>query len=91
MIIPAGEMGQIVKEGKIVERQYQPFDTDKTDYCWKHSIELTSDWKNPNEEDKKKLEKIRLIPAETTEKDGKVDKFRICKKCWNKVEYTKPI
>lgn len=88
-IIPAGEIGQIVKEGKLIEKQYQPFDTDKIDYCWRHSITLHSDWKNPSEEDQKKLNKVKLQPAITVNKDGSLHKFRWCPKCYQQVEYTK--
>lgn len=89
MIISAGEIGQVVKDGK-VERQYKPFDTDTIDYCWNHSPTLTSDWRNPNDEDKKKLDEIRLKQVECTNKDGSKYKVRFCPKCKQVVQYTVP-
>lgn len=89
MIIQGGESGQVAKNGKLLEKQYQTVDTDNLEYCWKHPITLTSDWKNPNEWDKKKLDKIKLLPREIVEKDGTVNKFRICPSCWLIVPYTK--
>lgn len=87
-LIPAGEIGQIVKNGKITERQYQTVNTDTLDFCWRHNIILTSDWKNPNEEDKKKLEKIRLVKYQIKEKDGTFTKLRYCPECYQTVQYT---
>ena len=87
MFVIGGEIGQVVKGGK-VEKQYQKIDTDTLDFCWLHNITLTSDWKNPNEEDKKKLEKIRLIERESKGKDGDIIKFRMCPKCYLIVKYT---
>lgn len=89
MIISGGEIGQVVKEGK-VEKQYQAVNTDTIDYCWNHSPTLTSDWKNPNDEDKKKLEEIRLKVIECTNKDGSKYKVRFCSKCKQVVQYTVP-
>lgn len=90
MLIAGGEIGQIVKNGKVTERQYQKVDTDSLIYCWRHPITLTSDWKNPSPEDQKKLDKIRLVEGETKNKDGTWTKFRWCRKCGNTVYYTKP-
>jgi hypothetical protein len=90
MIIPAYQSGEVAEGGKIVSKQYQPIDTDTLEYCWRHSLELTSDWKNPNKEDKKKLDKIKLKEGEITEKDGTIKKFRFCPACFQHVEYTKP-
>ncbi len=88
MIIPGGLVGQIVEKGKLKENQYQPVNTDSLEYCWLHNLTLTSDWKHPNAEDKKKLDKIRLVEAETIEPDGTSKKFRYCQKCGNTVYYT---
>lgn len=89
MIIPGGQIGEIVEEGRVQEKQYQPVDTDGLEYCWRHPITLTSDWKNPNPEDKTKLDKIRLVEGQTKEKDGSRKKFRYCPKCFQTVYYTK--
>ena len=87
-IVQGGQIGEIVKNGKGI-KQYQAINTDDLEYCWRHPITLTSDWKNPNKEDKKKLDKIRLKESFTKEKDGKLHKFRFCPKCWQMVEWTK--
>jgi hypothetical protein len=89
MIIPGGETGEVVDKGKIVRKEYQKVDTDTLEYCWLHNLELTSDWKNPNEEDKKKLDQIRLKAGEVTDKKGNIKKFRFCPKCMQTIEYTK--
>jgi len=90
MIIKGGQTGETVENGKILAKQYQPIDTDTLEYCWKHpNTTLTSDWKNPNPEDKKKLDKIKLEHREMKEKDGTISKFRICPKCYNFISYTK--
>jgi hypothetical protein len=88
MIIPTHQIGEVAKDGQIVEKQYKAFNTDTVDFCWLHNLTLTSDWKNPNEEDKKKLEKVRLEPCEVTERDGSVTKFRRCIKCGQIVRWT---
>jgi hypothetical protein len=87
-IIQGGEVGQIVNNGKVT-KQYEAINTDSLEYCWRHQLRLTSDWKNPSEEDKKKLEAIRLIPGEVKDKEGNVKKFRFCPKCYQVVNYTK--
>lgn len=89
MIIAGGEIGNIVKNGKVTERQYQSVNTDTLEYCWRHHPTLTSDWKNPSPEDKKKLDKIRLKDYEVWDKD-KLVKARFCPKCFQTVFYTKP-
>jgi hypothetical protein len=90
MIVAGGEIGQVVENGKVT-KQYQALDTDMFDYCWNHSPTLTSDWNNPNEEDKKKLNEIKLKVIECTNKDGTKYKVRFCPKCKQVVQYTKPI
>jgi hypothetical protein len=89
MIVQGGQIGQIVRKGEKVENQYQAINTDDLEYCWRHNIYLNSDWRNPNKEDQKKLDKIRLMPSETKDKDGKIHKARYCKKCFQQVEWTK--
>ena len=37
MIIPGGQIGEVVKNGKGI-KQYQAVDTDKIEYCWKHNF-----------------------------------------------------
>ncbi len=89
MIVPGGQVGELASKGKAVEKQYQAVNTDTLEYCWLHNLTLTSDWKNPSPEDKKKLDKIKLKDAQFTEKDGKIHKFRVCPKCGQIVEWTK--
>jgi hypothetical protein len=94
--VPGGQIGEIADKGKVLEKQYQPVDTDVLKYCWRHSIELTSDWQNPSPEDAKKLAKIKLKEGQVTEieadtKKVKIIKFRFCPKCFITVAYTKPI
>jgi len=89
MLIPGGQIGERASKGRITEKQYQAVNTDKLDYCWRHPITLTSDWKNPSPEDKKQLEEIRLKETEVKNKDGSITKSRFCPKCFVSVPYTK--
>jgi hypothetical protein len=89
MLIPGGQIGEIVKDGVIQEKQYEAVNTDTLEYCWLHPYTLTSDWRNPNAEDKKKLDKIRLKEGKIYKEDGSVKKFRYCPKCQQVVWYTK--
>ena len=91
MIIPGGQIGEIASKGRVAEKQYQAVDTDTLSYCWRHNLTLTSDWKNPNKEDQKQLDKIRLVEGETKNKDGTWTRFRWCRKCGNLIYYTKQI
>ena len=88
-IIPAHQIGEVVRDGVIVSKQYKPIDTDTIDFCWLHNIKLSSDWRNPNEYDKKQLHKIRLTKHKLTEKDGKSRYIRMCTKCHRILEYTR--
>ena len=88
MIIPAFQNGEVVSKLG-VEKQFKPIDTDTLEYCFRHSLTLTSDWKHPNKEDQKQLDKIRLIHNEVKNKDGTITKSRYCPKCWTNVSYTK--
>jgi hypothetical protein len=88
MIVPGGNIGEVVSK-KGVEKQYQPVDTDTLSYCYRCNPTLTSDWKHPNEEDKKQLDKIRLKYCQNKNKDGSYHKFRFCPKCYLTVEFTK--
>ena len=89
VVIAGGQIGEIASKGRVTEKQYQAVDSDTLSYCWRHALTLTSDWKNPNKEDKKQLDKIRLKPQQIIEKDGTIHKFRFCPKCWAMIEYTK--
>ena len=89
MIIPGHQIGEIVKDGKLVKKQYKPIDTDTIPFCWLHNLKLTSDWRDPNEYDKKKLHEIRLTKHKITEKDGTSRYIRMCMKCHRILEYTK--
>lgn len=88
MIIPSFESGQIVENGKLKSRQYNTLDTDRLEYCFRHSLTLTSDWKNPSPKDQKRLDKIKLKEYVFNDK-GKLKKARFCPKCLNTVFYTR--
>lgn len=89
MLIPSFQSGEVVENGKLKSKLYNTLDTDKLIFCWRHSLTLTSDWKNPNKKDKDKLDEIRLQNEWIKDKKGMEHKFRFCPKCYQQVLWTK--
>lgn len=56
-------------------------DYTKTSFCPRHTLVLEN-ITNPTENDKKKIEKIRLIPGKVENPDGSIRFFRSCHKCF---------